>query len=143
MRDLGSVARGMADFLIDVVVFAAYSPLTEQTGVAMEEILAGALAAAEPHRGSGRVADYIPALARVDPHKLGIAFADGEGRVHGAGDCDEPFSIQSISKVFTLALALERVGAGLVGQGRPRAVGQRVQLDRPARTSSRASRATR
>ena len=78
-----------------------------------EEILAEALAAAAPHLGEGRVADYIPALAQVDPNKLGIAFADAKGRVHGAGDCDEPFSIQSISKVFTLALALERVGARL------------------------------
>ena len=96
-------------------------------------MLAEVLAAAEPLRGSGRVADYIPALARVDPNKLGIAFADEDGRVHGAGDCDEPFSIQSISKVFTLALALERVGVEPVGQGRARAFGQRVQLDRPAR----------
>lgn len=66
-----------------------------------------------PWRGAGKVADYIPALARVDPMRFGIAFADAEGRVHGAGDCDEPFSIQSISKVFTLALALERNGPAL------------------------------
>jgi len=79
----------------------------------MEELLAEVLAAAEPQRGAGRVADYIPALACVDPRKFGIAFADGEGRVHGAGDCGEAFSIQSISKVFTLALALERAGAAL------------------------------
>jgi glutaminase len=79
----------------------------------MDQLLADVLAAVEPHRGSGRVADYIPALAQVDPGKLGIAVADASGRVHGAGDCDEPFSVQSISKVFTLALALERVGAGL------------------------------
>jgi glutaminase len=79
----------------------------------MQELLGEVLAAAEPHLGRGRVADYIPALAEVDPGKLGIAFADEEGRVHGAGDCDEPFSIQSISKVFTLALALDRVGAAL------------------------------
>ena len=79
----------------------------------MDEILAEALAAAAPHRRAGKVADYIPALAKVDPDKLGIAFADKDGRVWGAGDCDEPFSIQSISKVFTLALALDRVGAGL------------------------------
>jgi glutaminase len=79
----------------------------------MDELLAEVLAKVEPLRGSGRVADYIPALARVDPNKLGIAFADEEGRVHGAGDCDEPFSIQSISKVFTLGLALERVGVAL------------------------------
>jgi glutaminase len=79
----------------------------------MDAILAAALEAARPQIGTGRVADYIPALARVDPARLGIAFADRDGRILGAGDCDEPFSIQSISKVFTLALALERVGASL------------------------------
>ena len=79
----------------------------------MTPILNEALAAAAPHRAAGKVADYIPALARVDPDKLGIAFAGADGVVHGAGDCDEPFSIQSISKVFTLALALEKVGVGL------------------------------
>ena len=79
----------------------------------MEEILAEALAVAAPHRASGRVADYIPALARIDPMKLGIAFAGADGVVHGAGDFDEPFSIQSISKVFMLALALEKVGVRL------------------------------
>ncbi len=79
----------------------------------LAEFLAEALAAAAPHRGSGRVADYIPALARIDPNKFGLAFADGDGQVVGAGDCDEPFSIQSSSKVFTLAMALERVDSAL------------------------------
>jgi glutaminase len=79
----------------------------------MIPILNEALAAAAPLRGAGKVADYIPALARVDPGKLGIAFAGADGIVHGAGDCDEPFSIQSISKVFTLALALEKIGIRL------------------------------
>jgi glutaminase len=79
----------------------------------MDSLLAEVLAAAAPYRAAGKVADYIPALARVDPDKLGIAFADKEGRVWGAGDCDEAFSIQSISKVFMLALALERVGPAL------------------------------
>ncbi len=79
----------------------------------METILAEVLAAVEPHRGEGKVADYIPALACVDPARFGIAFAGEDGVVHGAGDFDEPFSIQSISKVFTLALALQRVGRGL------------------------------
>jgi glutaminase len=79
----------------------------------LDAILADALAAAAPHRAEGKVADYIPALANVDPGKLGIAVADRQGRVWGAGDCDEAFSIQSISKVFMLALALERVGPAL------------------------------
>lgn len=78
-----------------------------------DALLAEVLAAVASHRGTGKVADYIPALARVDPMKFGIAFADANGRVHGAGDCGEPFSIQSISKVFTLALALEKVGVRL------------------------------
>ena len=79
----------------------------------MQETLAQVLAAIEPYRGSGKVADYIPALACVDPNKFGIAFAGADGIVHGAGDCDEAFSLQSVSKVFTLALALERVQADL------------------------------
>jgi len=79
----------------------------------MHEILAEALAVAAPRRAEGKVADYIPALARISPDKLGIAFAGADGIVHGAGDCDEAFSIQSISKIFTLALALEKVGVDL------------------------------
>jgi glutaminase len=57
----------------------------------------------------GEVAAYIPELASVDPRKFGLAVAI-DGRVAAAGDCDEPFSIQSISKVFTLTLALGMVG---------------------------------
>ena len=53
--------------------------------------------------GQGKVADYIPALARIDPNKLGFALALPDGTVHTAGDADEAFSIQSVSKVFTLA----------------------------------------
>jgi glutaminase len=64
-----------------------------------------------PDRGD--VATYIPELARADPAKFGIAVIDAEGRVATGGEAEEPFSIQSISKVFTLALALERVGEGL------------------------------
>ena len=79
----------------------------------MDALLAEILAVAAPHRAEGKVATYIPALARVDPAKLGIAVADKDGRMWGAGDCDEAFSVQSISKVFMLALALERVGPKL------------------------------
>jgi glutaminase len=61
-----------------------------------------------PDRGD--VASYIPELARVDPAAFGLAIIDAEGNVAAAGDCDMPFSIQSISKVFTLTLALGKVG---------------------------------
>ncbi|MEQ9325890.1 MAG: glutaminase, partial [Rhodospirillales bacterium] len=63
--------------------------------------------------GRGRVASYIPALASVDPRKFGIAVATCGGETVVAGDADEAFSIQSVSKVFTLSLALERTGARL------------------------------
>ena len=58
----------------------------------------------------GEVAAYIPELARVDPKNFGLAVAAADGRVIAAGDCDTPFSIQSISKVFTLTLALGKAG---------------------------------
>ncbi|MGW6928487.1 glutaminase [Lentzea sp. NPDC054927] len=56
----------------------------------------------------GEVADYIPALARIDPHAFGLAVATLDGEVFGAGDYRTPFSIQSISKAFMLALALSQ-----------------------------------
>jgi glutaminase len=67
----------------------------------------------ETHLGRGRVADYIPALARVDPRHFGIAVATCEGDAASAGDAAVAFSIQSISKVFTLTMALEKLGADL------------------------------
>jgi glutaminase len=56
------------------------------------------------------VAQYIPALASVDPRRFGIAVADVDGAVTGVGDWEVPFSVQSISKAFSLALVLEQDG---------------------------------
>jgi glutaminase len=61
----------------------------------------------------GAVADYIPELARADPGKLGVAICTVDGRTFGAGDAEETFSIQSVSKVFTLTLALGKLGDAL------------------------------
>jgi glutaminase len=55
---------------------------------------------------SGAPAGYIPELATADPDRLGAAFATVDGEVYGAGDTDVEFTIQSISKPFTYALAL-------------------------------------
>lgn len=66
-----------------------------------------------PHLSKGRVADYIPALARVDPDRFGIAVATCTGETACAGDADMSFSIQSISKIFTLTLALGKTGNNL------------------------------
>ena len=61
----------------------------------------------------GEVAQYIPELARVDPARFGLAVIDADGHAAVGGDADLPFSIQSISKVFTLTLALGMVGDDL------------------------------
>jgi glutaminase len=58
----------------------------------------------------GEVATYIPDLARIDAKSFGLVVIDAEGNVAAAGDSDTAFSIQSISKVFTLTLALGKVG---------------------------------
>lgn len=79
----------------------------------LDAVVASVLDRITPEIGQGRVADYIPALARVDPSKIGIAVATLDGGLHTAGDAHEAFSIQSVSKVFTLALALGKVGSDL------------------------------
>lgn len=61
-------------------------------------------------RTEGHVADYIPELAKVDPDHYGVALASVHGRVYTAGDCSVPFTVQSASKPFVYALALEDIG---------------------------------
>ena len=61
----------------------------------------------------GTVARYIPELARVDPQAFGLVVIDADGTIAAAGDSETPFSIQSVSKVFTLTLALGMVGDAL------------------------------
>jgi glutaminase len=58
----------------------------------------------------GQVADYIPQLAAIDPGQFGISICLPDGTQHSAGDSAAPFSIQSVSKVFGLAIALGRLG---------------------------------
>ncbi|MFK3834393.1 glutaminase A [Microbacterium sp. NPDC087868] len=58
----------------------------------------------------GIVADYIPVLAEVDPELFGLAVIEVGGGVHDAGDAQHPFSIQSISKMFVYALAIQEHG---------------------------------
>ena len=67
----------------------------------------------QPLLDQGEVATYIPALARVPRAQFGIAVATVDGECIGAGDCDARFSIQSVSKLFSLALALQREGDAL------------------------------
>ncbi len=58
----------------------------------------------------GALADYIPELARVDPAGFGVSLSSSDGFVYESGDAGVEFTIQSISKAFTYALALDRIG---------------------------------
>ena len=64
----------------------------------------------KPFLGRGKVADYIPALGEVDSNKYGIAIATVDGDIYKIGDAGDNFSIQSISKVFTLTMAFAQLG---------------------------------
>lgn len=65
----------------------------------------------DPDRGN--VANYIPELAKVDPNQFAMSICLADGREFSTGDADTPFSIQSITKVFAVALALGKVGDAL------------------------------
>lgn len=67
----------------------------------------------EEFRGDqgGAVADYIPELKKVNLALFGVSLTTIDGHVYEAGDCGVPFTIQSISKAFVFALALEMLGA--------------------------------
>ncbi|MEU3753031.1 glutaminase [Streptomyces olivoreticuli] len=75
-----------------------------------QTVLEEVAAFARPLVGRGQVADYIPALAGVDIGRFGMAVVDVDGGVYGVGDWEQPFSVQSISKAFSLALVLAEGG---------------------------------
>lgn len=62
-----------------------------------------------PLLAQGQVADYIPRLAGVPRQKFGMAVVTLDGQLYRTGDADEAFSVQSISKVYTLTLALQSI----------------------------------
>ena len=64
----------------------------------------------------GQVATYIPELGKADPEDFGIAMVSSDGQVFATGDCETPFTIQSISKPFTFGLAIESYGAERVSK---------------------------
>ncbi|MGB1299087.1 MAG: glutaminase B [Psychrobium sp.] len=76
----------------------------------MNELLEQIYKDASSKIGQGQVAQYIPALADVDPNQFGVAICDIKGNVYSIGDANIPFSIQSISKVYSLTLAMQRLG---------------------------------
>ncbi|MCB1887039.1 MAG: glutaminase [Rhodocyclaceae bacterium] len=89
------------------------------TAIDLQAVLDDIVTELRPRFGEGQVATYIPALARVDAGHFGIALRTRAGAEYRAGEADRAFSIQSISKVFSLALALRLHGSDLwAGIGR-------------------------
>jgi glutaminase len=82
--------------------YARSIKVTELSNALLEEIIEQV----RPLTRQGKVADYIPALAGVSPDQAGIAIYVADGTCYQAGDADTRFSIQSISKVLSLTLAL-------------------------------------
>ncbi len=82
----------------------------------LAKILAEIVDELSARENRGVPATYIPELAAIDPKKFGIAVETAEGESYVAGDATEAFSIQSVSKVFTLAIALGRLGDQLWGR---------------------------
>ena len=95
------------------LLLGAVAPATAQTP---DEIQAALKAAYEKYRNlkEGANADYIPALAKVDPNIFGIALVTVDGTVYALGDLKSEVSIQSISKVFTLAQVMQAAGGDAI-----------------------------
>src|SRR6201997_1407369 len=109
----------LAAYLLLAGVWAVpVSAQTRRSPVApnRERVEAAVREAYEKYRSdtSGKNADYIPYLAQVDSKLFGVAVVTTDNQVFTLGDINYFFSIQSISKVFTLALAMEELGADKV-----------------------------
>jgi len=79
----------------------------------LNEVLAQVHKEIKEYIGKGKVADYIPELAKVDPNHFGMALRLRSGEEFSNGDADLPFSIQSISKLLTLTMYIQQVGLEL------------------------------
>ena len=84
-----------------------------QTTIDYRQILKDIYDEIHPLSKEGYVANYIPELAKVDPDKFGMTLNPLDGDIYSIGDVDQKFSIQSISKVLSLTLALTIRGEGI------------------------------
>ena len=92
---------------------ASPSNMTRISAESIQYAVSNAHAAATKLEG-GSNADYIPYLASVPSDLMGIAVVTAYGEIFTAGDAEYPFAIESVSKVFTLALAMELLGSDAI-----------------------------
>src|SRR5262245_32208042 len=106
--------RGKTVALLAVLALILAAPAARAQSAADIQAAIDAAYAKYKDLKEGKNADYIPALAKVDPNIYGIAVVTTDGKTYTAGDIKSEVSIQSISKVFTLANVLEESGAATV-----------------------------
>jgi glutaminase len=106
---MNRIVRLLAVAAIAAAVSVAPSAIEAQAPNAIQAAVDAAYA---KYKGlqEGKNADYIPALAKVDPNLFGIAVVTSDGKVYTAGDVKTEVSIQSISKVFTMAQVIQEQG---------------------------------
>jgi glutaminase len=111
MRAVTTTAHGRRVLVTALAVLGMLAaPVARaQTPAEIQAALDAALAKYKDIK-EGKNADYIPALAKVNPAIYGIALVTTDGKVYTAGDVKSEVSIQSISKVFTLAKVIEEQG---------------------------------
>jgi glutaminase len=102
---VGASLLGLAALLLSVRPLDAQAPAAADVQKAVDAAFAQFRTLKE-----GKNADYIPALAKVDPNLFGIAVVTADGKVYTAGDVKTEVSIQSISKVFTMAQVIQEQG---------------------------------
>jgi glutaminase len=100
---------GRIALLVLVAAFLAAPSLSAQAPADIQKAVDAAYAKYKDLK-EGKNADYIPALAKVDPNLFGIAVITADGKVYSAGDLKTEVSIQSISKVFTAAQVIQEQG---------------------------------
>jgi len=111
-RFMTALGRGTLGLALAVTALTA-APAAAQTPA---QIQAAVDAAYTKYKtlNEGAVADYIPVLAKVDPKVFGIAVVTADGKLYTAGDLTTQVSIQSISKVYTMALVMNQQSADVI-----------------------------
>ena len=109
MRNHGIVLKGVTGLLALALLALAATPVVAQSPADIDAALKAAYTKYKDLK-EGANADYIPALAKVDPNIFGIALVTVDGKIFTTGDVASEVSIQSISKVFTMAKVIEESG---------------------------------
>ena len=108
MKGVAIGARGRA-VIVAIAIGAATLPLPLGAQNDVQPVVSAAFTKFKDLK-AGKNADYIPALAQVDPNLFGIAVIGRDGKAYTAGDVNKEVSIQSISKVFTMARVIQDQG---------------------------------